>query len=589
MANWFVSAKKADFNKIADDFGISPMLARIIRNRNIIEKEEIEKFLYGTLEDLHRPDLLKDIEIGTEIIRTKIKEHKKIRVIGDYDIDGVCATYILKKGLVQCRALVDAVIPHRIHDGYGLNEQLIKQAYQDGIDTIITCDNGIAAYEQIAYANSLGMTVVITDHHEIPYEEMEDGSKRYKLPLAAAIINPKQKMCSYPYKSICGAVVAYKFVQFLLDSMKLQTNVLAELLEFASIATIGDVMPILNENRIIVKYGLASMVHTKNKGLKALIAVNGLSEKILSPYHIGFVLGPCLNATGRLDTASRALQLFEAETKAEAAMIASDLKAMNDSRKDMTERGVENAIQQIEKSKQKEDKVLVIYLPDCHESLAGIIAGRIRERYHKPTFVLTKGEAGIKGSGRSIEAYHMYEEMSKHKELFEKYGGHKLASGLSMKEENMEKFRQLMNLSSLLTEADLVEKIQIDIPMPLRFATKEFTDELSLLEPFGVGNQKPLFAQKNVRFLSGRILGQNKNVGKFIIEDEYKNRYDAVYFGDIEKMNQYMIEHFGIEQKNFLYEDKQTKTRIQFSICYYPEINEFRGNKHLQIIIKDYR
>lgn len=587
MANWFVAAKKADFNKIADNFSISPMLARIIRNRDIIENEEIEKFLYGTLENLHAPELLKDMRVGADIIIKKIKEQKKIRIIGDYDIDGVCSAYILKKGLSVCDAFVDTTIPHRIHDGYGLNEQLIEQAYQDGIDTIITCDNGIAAYEQIVYANQLGLTVVITDHHEVPFEEQEGEKRVYLSPPAAAVINPKQETCSYPYKSICGAVVAYKFVQFLLESMGKDNHILTELLEFAAIATIGDVMPILDENRIIVKYGLASMIHTKNKGLKALISVNGLADKVLSPYHVGFVLGPCLNATGRLDTASRALQLFEATKDAEAAMIAADLKAINDSRKDMTEKGVEKAIQQIEGATQKKDKVLIIYLPDCHESLAGIIAGRIRERYHRPTFVLTRGAEGIKGSGRSIEAYHMYEEMSKHKELFEKYGGHKLAAGLSLKEENVELFRQLMNQDTMLTESDFVEKIQIDIPMPLRFATKEFTEELSLLEPFGVGNQKPLFAQKNVKFLSGRILGQNKNVGKYVIEDELQNRYDAVYFGDIEKMNQYIMEHFGMEQKLSLYEGKGTQ--IQFSICYYPEINEYRGNKNLQIIIKDYQ
>ncbi len=587
MANWFVAAKKADFNKIADNFSISPMLARIIRNRDIIENEEIEKFLYGTLENLHAPELLKDMRVGADIIIKKIKEQKKIRIIGDYDIDGVCSAYILKKGLSVCDAFVDTTIPHRIHDGYGLNEQLIEQAYQDGIDTIITCDNGIAAYEQIVYANQLGLTVVITDHHEVPFEEQEGEKRVYLSPPAAAVINPKQETCSYPYKSICGAVVAYKFVQFLLESMGKDNHILTELLEFAAIATIGDVMPILDENRIIVKYGLASMIHTKNKGLKALISVNGLADKVLSPHHVGFVLGPCLNATGRLDTASRALQLFEATKDAEAAMIAADLKAINDSRKDMTEKGVEKAIQQIEGATQKKDKVLIIYLPDCHESLAGIIAGRIRERYHRPTFVLTRGAEGIKGSGRSIEAYHMYEEMSKHKELFEKYGGHKLAAGLSLKEENVELFRQLMNKDTMLTESDFVEKIQIDIPMPLRFATKEFTEELSLLEPFGVGNQKPLFAQKNVKFLSGRILGQNKNVGKYVIEDELQNRYDAVYFGDIEKMNQYIMEHFGMEQKLSLYEGKGTQ--IQFSICYYPEINEYRGNKNLQIIIKDYQ
>ena len=587
MANWFVTTKKADFNRIAEKFNISPMIARIIRNRDVIEEEEIEQFLYGTLEDLYAPILLKDMEKAAFLIQDKINQKEPIRIIGDYDIDGVCSTYILKKGLQACGARVDTAIPHRIHDGYGINEQLIDKAYEEGIDTIITCDNGIAAYEQIEHANQLGMTVIITDHHEIPFQEKENGEKEYQLPPAAAVIDPKQEDCMYPFSSICGAVVAYKLVQFLVEVMQGEDNVLLELLEFAAIATIGDVMPLLNENRLIVKYGLASIMHTRNIGLRALITVNGLEQKALSPYHIGFVIGPCLNATGRLDSATRALELFDTQEEAKAAIIAGDLKALNDSRKEMTAKGVEEAIHQIEESKMKNDKVLVVYLPECHESLAGIIAGRIREKYGKPVFVLTNGEEGVKGSGRSIEAYHMYEEMTKHKELFTKFGGHKLAAGLSLEEKNVERFHVLMNQTTTLTDDDFIEKIQVDIPMPLRFATKEFTEEISLLEPFGMGNPKPLFAQKAVSFISGRILGQNKNVGKYVVADEQNNRYDMVYFGDIEKLNQYIEERFGLEQKLSLYENR--KTTIKLAVCYYPEINEYRGNKNLQIVMKDYQ
>ena len=586
MANWYVTTKKADFNALGEKFNISPMVARIIRNRDIIEDAQIEKFLYGTLENLYDPKLLKDMEQGTAIIRAKIDQQKRIRIIGDYDIDGVCSTYILKKGLEVCGAMVDTTIPHRIYDGYGLNEHLIQSAYEDGVDTIITCDNGIAAYEQIQMAENLGMTVIITDHHEIPYTE-DEGKRQYQLPPAAAVIDPKQADCPYPYKEICGAVVAYKFVQHLLTVMEKEEQILFQLLEFAAIATVGDVMPLLDENRIIVKYGLASIRKTKNIGLKALLMVNGLEEKELSPYHIGYVLGPCLNATGRLDTATRALELFDTKDTAEAAVIAGDLKALNDSRKDMTTRGVESAIEQLEHTNHREDSVLVVYLPECHESLAGIIAGRIREKYGKPTFVFTDGEDGIKGSGRSIDAYHMYEALSRHKELFTKYGGHKMAAGISMEQKNLEVFRNAMNADATLTEKDLQEKIQIDIPMPMRFANMDFIQEISLLEPFGVGNPKPVFAQKNVHFISGRILGKNKNVGKYVVEDEQKNRFDVIYFGAIEVFDEYVSEQFGLEQKLSLYEGKQTK--INLSICYYPDINEYRGNKSIQIVMKDFQ
>jgi len=586
MANWYVTTKKADFNALGEKFNISPMVARIIRNRDIIEEDQIEKFLYGTLENLYPPTLMKNMEKATLLIKDKIEQKKTIRIIGDYDIDGVCATYILKKGLEICGALVDTAIPHRIYDGYGLNEHLIQKAFDDGIDTIITCDNGIAAYEQIQMAVDLGMTVVITDHHEIPYTE-ENGERRYHIPPAEAVIDPKQVDCLYPFKEICGGVVAYKYVQSLLAMMGKEDQILSQLLEFAAIATVGDVMPLLDENRIIVKYGLASIGKTKNIGLKALLMVNGLEEKELSPYHIGYVLGPCLNATGRLDTANRALELFDTKDLAEAATVAGDLKALNDSRKDMTAKGVEEAMEQLEQSKHKNDSVLVVYLPECHESLAGIIAGRIREKYGKPTFIFTNGEEGIKGSGRSIDAYHMYEALTRHKELFMKYGGHKLAAGISMEQDKLEVFRQLLNKDSHLTEKDFQEKIQIDIPMPMRFANMDFIEEISLLEPFGVGNPKPLFAEKNVHFISGRILGKNQNVGKYVVEDEQQNRYDVIYFGAIDSFDTYISERFGLEQKRSLYEGK--KTKIMLSICYYPDINEYRGNRSVQIVMKDFQ
>ncbi|MDD2972641.1 MAG: single-stranded-DNA-specific exonuclease RecJ [Lachnospiraceae bacterium] len=587
MANWVVMAKKADFNRLAEKFNISPMVARIIRNRDMIEEKEIEKFLYGTLEDLYPPEQMKDMVKGAEIVKDKIREKQKIRIIGDYDIDGVCATYILRKGLLICGAQVDFAIPHRIYDGYGLNEHLIQQAYEDGIDTIITCDNGIAACEQIEKAKELGMTVLITDHHEIPFSEGQNGEKKYQIPPAVAVIDPRQEDCPYPYKEICGAVVAYKFIQCLMTKMGVETHLLNELLEFAAIATVGDVMPLLDENRIIVKYGLAAIRKTKNIGLKALLTVNGLEEKDLSPYHIGYVLGPCLNATGRLDTAARALDLFDTEEPADAAVIAGDLKALNDSRKDMTAKGVELAIDQLEHTGHKNDTVLVVYLPECHESLAGIIAGRIREKYGKPTFIFTDGEEGVKGSGRSIEAYHMYEALSRHKELFTKFGGHKMAAGLSLISNNVETFRHCMNADSNLTPKDFQEKIQIDIPMPMRFANLDFINELSLLEPFGTGNAKPIFAQKNVHFLSGRILGKNRNVGKYVVEDEQQNRFDVIYFGDIQAFDAYISEQYGLEQKHSLYEGK--KTKISLSICYYPDINEYRGMKNIQIVMKDFQ
>lgn len=592
MSKWMVAAKRADFNAISEKYGISPVLARLIRNRDVVEDKDIDKFLHATRADLYAPLLLKDMEKAVAILLEKIAEGKHIRIIGDYDIDGICSTYIFYRGLTACGAQVDTAIPHRIKDGYGLNENLIQEAYDAGTDTVLTCDNGIAAAPQIDFANTLGMTVIVTDHHEVPYQEIE-GVRQYQVPDAAAVVDPKQEDCRYPFPEICGAVVAYKMVLALLARKKgcswqeiMESELGLELLELAAFATIGDVMELRDENRIIVKSGLELMADTRNTGLKALMDVTGTNPAHLKPYTIGFVLGPCLNATGRLDTALNALELFKAKDLEEAARLAGNLKAMNDSRKELTQKGVDEAIRQIEENGALSDRVLVIFLPEVHESLAGIIAGRIREKYCKPAFVLTRAEEGVKGSGRSIEAFHMYDEMTKCKELFTKYGGHKLAAGLSLPEENVEPFRKAVNENCRLTEADFEEKVLIDVPMPMEYVSFDFIKELDLLEPFGNGNPKPQFAQKNVSFLSGHILGANKNVGKYIVADEGGRQYEIIYFGDIQAFNAYLVEKFGQNRAEALYHGRGKD--ISLSVVYYPEINEFRGNVSLQMVMKYY-
>lgn len=594
MAKWMVSAKKADFNKIAERFGIDAVIARIIRNRDVEGEEAIEKFLHGTTADLYDPALLKDAETAADILVEKTAEHKRIRVIGDYDIDGVCATYIITDVMERCGAIVDAVIPHRITDGYGLNDRLIEEAAGAGIDTILTCDNGIAALSQITLAKERGMTVVVTDHHEVPYEIQADGSRRETLPLADAVVDPKREDCPYPDKGICGAVTAYKLMELYLRRMTDRgvlsegeaRGLLSELLAFAGFATVGDVMELVDENRILVKYGLRQIEQSANPGLRALLAVNELTQKRLTGYHVGFILGPCLNATGRLDTAARALAMFRTKDAGEALTIAGELKALNDSRKEMTLQGTAQAIEMIEETPLHEDKVLVVFLPDCHESLAGIIAGRIRERYHKPVFVLTRAEDGVKGSGRSIEAYSMYDKMSECKELFTKYGGHKMAAGLSLPEENVDAFRTYLNAHSGLTPEDLVEVVHIDVPMPMSYVTTELVRQIALLEPFGNGNPKPVFAQKGIRVRRGRILGKNGNVGKYRVADEGGREYDMMYFGDLEKWHGFLAEHFGQEELDRLY--GAGSGAIVISVIYYPEINVYRGVESLQMVMQDY-
>ena len=569
MEKWVVMAKKADFQEIGKKFGIDPVIARLIRNRDVEGMDDIRSYLYGTLDDIPSPWLLKDMKKAAEILSAKIDSGAKIRIIGDYDIDGVTATYILLTGLKRLGADVDTYIPDRIKDGYGLHSQLIEKAAVDGIDTIVTCDNGIAASQEIALAKKGGMTVIVTDHHEIPYEDTEQG-RVWIIPQADAVINPKQPGCEYPNKNICGAVVAWKLIWSLYETYGIGRDEILEFSEAAAVATVGDVMDLQGENRIIVKEGLKRLPHTENQGFQALIEANGLTGERITAYHVGFVLGPCINASGRLDTASRALSLLCTKNWDQAAKAAGDLVALNQSRKAMTEEGRDKAVDLIEQSELSKDRVLVVYLPECHESLAGIIAGRLREKYYKPVFVLTKAENGVKGSGRSIEAYSMYEELVKCSDLLEQFGGHPMAAGLSLKEENVEIFRRRLNDLCTLTEAELTPKITIDVPMPISYLSRELTEQLSVLEPFGKANTKPLFAQKGLRVLNLRILGKNQNVAKMILMDTSGASVDAVYFGQALEFQSYVQKMETI------------------SVTYYPEINVYQGRETLQAVIRNY-
>lgn len=569
MERWVVAAKRADFAAIGKEFGIDPVIARLIRNRDVQDREEIRRYLYGTVKELASPHLMKDVDKAVEILRNKIKEKKRIRIIGDYDIDGVVSTFILLRGLKRTGALADTYIPDRVADGYGIHEHLIERASADGIDVIVTCDNGIAAYNEIAMAKEKGMTVIVTDHHEIPYKETENG-RQLILPPADAIVNPKQPDCRYPEKRLCGAVVALKLVTALYEACGIPEKELEDFTELGAIATVGDVMDLQGENRILVKEGLKRLSHTSNRGLRELIRANGLEDGEITAYHVGFVLGPCINASGRLDTAARSLKLLCAETEEEAAKLAGDLTALNQSRKALTEEGKEEAIRIVEETEIGQDRVLVIFLPDCHESLAGIIAGRIREKYNKPVFVLTKGETMVKGSGRSIESYSMFEELVKCDDLMEQYGGHPMAAGLSIKEENVEEFRKRLNANCTLTEKDLMPKILIDVPMPVSYINRELVEELSLLEPFGKGNTRPLFAQKGLHVLSSRVLGKNRNVAKLQLSDNTGCVMEAVYFGEADEFV------------------NQVKGSSSIAVTYYPELNRYQGRETLQIVIRNY-
>lgn len=586
MENWVLLRKGADFQHISEKFHISPRVASLIRNRDVIGDDAIEKYLNGTIADLYDGMLMKDMDKAVAVLGEKIKENAKIRIIGDYDIDGIQSSYILLEGFRMLGADVDSDIPDRMKDGYGLNRNLIDRALEADVDTIITCDNGIAAAEEIAYAKSMGMTIVVTDHHEVPYTEIGAG-RRYILPEADAVVDPKQEDCTYPFKGLCGAAVAYKLVEALMEAMGKDAEDADYLMENVAIATIGDVMDLVDENRIFVKQGLDMLKRTENLGLKALMGCTGVNVDKLSPYHIGFVIGPCMNASGRLDTAKRALELLEAKKVAEADLLAGDLKALNDSRKDMTAQAVEEAFIQVENSELKDADVLVVYLPECHESLAGIVAGRIREKYYRPVFVLTKGAEGLKGSGRSIETWHMYEGLNRVKHLLSKFGGHKMAAGLSMPEENLEQFRKEINEKSGITPEDLNEKIAIDMQLPFECVNEKFIGELAVLEPFGKGNARPVFAERQVQVESARILGKNKNVLKLQVKDLHGTRMDAMYFGDVNTFVEYVREKFGDIACECLL--RGHGHGIVMAFTYYPDINEYQGVRKPQIVIQNYK
>ncbi len=598
MEKWFVTAKSGEFDKWAQEFQISPVLARILRNRELKEELTIRKFLFGTLEDCYSPWLLKDMDKAVEGIEGAIQKGLKIRVIGDYDVDGICAAHILTGGLKVLGARIDTMIPHRIHDGYGLNEHLIQEAVADEVGMIVTCDNGIAAAPQIQMAVDAGIQVVVTDHHEVPFEEKTDAGeaaqKQQILPPALAVVDPKRLDDTYPFPNICGAVVAYKLIQALAENRKNKApetacdvleNQLEKLLEFAALATVCDVMELLDENHIIVKEGLKRLRRSANPGLRALMEVNGIEKEQLNAYHLGFVLGPCLNATGRLDTAARALELLQCEQWDKAVLYARELKELNDSRKNLTLQGVEEAEQYLQEKGILGDAVYIIYLPRVHESLAGIIAGRIREKYNHPVFVLTKGEDGVKGSGRSIEAYHMYEAMVACKEFFTKFGGHKMAAGLSMGEDKIEELRQALNQNCGLTQEDFVTKVTIDVPMPLSYADERLAGQLQLLEPYGVGNPKPLFAEKNVKLQTVTVMGKNRNVLRLRVLAGDGRSHQMVFFGNCEQMQLYMQDKFGLDAwENCL----QGKGNYPISVAYQLGINSYKGREELQFILQHY-
>lgn len=570
---WMVKNKSADFKAIAAHFGITEVTARLMINRELKDLAEMEAYLYPDSSQLNAPEALKDGEKTAQILKEKITEGKKIRIIGDYDVDGVVATYIFMEALSDCGAEVDFRIPERIRDGYGLNSRLIEEAEADGVNTILTCDNGIAAVKQVDFAKECGMTVLITDHHEL----------QEQLPKADALVNPKQKDCAYPYKGLCGAAVAYKVAKLLYKACEKLEEEAEKFIAFAAIATVCDVMELTGENRTIVSLGLSALKKSTHCGIRALCEANGIEMEELDTYRLGFILGPCINATGRLQTAVRGVELLLTEDEKEAKIIAQELKKLNDIRKELTAKGVQEAVEIVEKNKEL-DKVLVVFLPDCHESLAGIIAGRLRERYNRPTIVLTKAENGLKGSGRSIEQYSMFEKLTECREFLTQYGGHPMAAGLSLTEDNYLPLAQKLNESCGLTEEDLTLKISIDAILALSGLSFSLVEELTKLEPYGKGNEKPVFAERGLKILQMKAIGKERKMFRFLVEDAYGTQMDALYFGDGEVLEEEMLARYGEMAVRSLYCGKDAGVRI--SVIYYPSINEYRNTRKLQIVIQ---
>ena len=579
---WMLQTKKADFGEIAKKFNINPIVARVIRNRDVVGDNEIEEYLNTNIDTLSSPWLFKDMDKAVDILKIKIAGKNKIRIISDYDVDGICSGYILNKALSELGADVDVVVPHRVNDGYGINESLIQDAKDAGVDTIITCDNGIAAKDQVDFAKELGMTVVITDHHEVPFIE-ENGEKKFIVPNADAVVNHKQATCEYPFKDLCGAMVAYQLMRALYESMGQNQKNLESLLVYGAMATVCDVVPLKGENRTIVKTGLELIKTTKDVGLNALMDACGINKESIGSYHFGFILGPCLNASGRLDTAKRAVDLLN-ETDSEKALAdAKKLKSLNDERKDITEQGAKEAI---DMAREMKDKILVLYLPDCHESVAGIIAGRVKEFFNKPSIVLTDAEDCVKGSGRSIDEYDMFENLSQVKDLFLKFGGHKMAAGLSIEKQNIDELRTRLNEKCTLTEEDLMKKIEVDSELPFKFATFGLVNDLKKLEPFGVGNKKPIFAGKNIQINRIKILGKEGKAIRLEMTDESGFKMQGIMFNKSKRFMKFLSDKFGQDEIDKAMEG--VTNEIKLMLLYYPNINEFNGRQFLQLIIESF-
>lgn len=579
---WILQTKKADFGEISKKFNINPIVARVIRNRDVVGDDAIEKYLKTNINTLSSPWLFKDMDKAVDILKIKIAGKNKIRIISDYDVDGICSGYILSKSLADLGADVDIVVPHRVNDGYGINENLIKDAKEAGVDTIVTCDNGIAAKDQVEFAKELGMTVIITDHHEVPFVEV-DGKKEYSIPNADAVIDHKQEDCVYPFKDLCGAMVAYQLMRALYESMEKNPKELEGMLIYGAMATVCDVVPLKDENRTVVKTGLELFKTTKDIGINALIEACGINKENMGSYHFGFILGPCLNASGRLDTAKRAVDLLNETDKQKALADARRLKALNDERKDITENGAKEAI---EMAREVDDKILVLYLPNCHESVAGIIAGRVKEHYNKPTIVLTDAEDCVKGSGRSIDEYDMFENLSKVKDLFLKFGGHKMAAGLSIEKDNIDELRKRLNDNCSLTEEDLMKKIMVDCELPFKYATFGLVKDLKKLEPFGVGNKKPIFAGKHIDVSKLKIMGKEGNVIRLEMTDETDVKVVGIMFNKSKRFMEFLKNKFGQDEIDKAMQGESNE--ISFMALYYPNVNSFNGRDYLQLVIESF-
>ena len=588
MSKWILQRKAADYATLSSRLKVDPVIVRLMVNRGLRTYEEMEEYLHPTLNNLPDPHLFADMDEACELLMEAIDEGTKIRVVGDYDVDGIMSTYILTTALREAGADVDYAVPHRMVDGYGINPEMVQTAFDEGIRFIITCDNGIAAAPAIDLAKELGMTFVVTDHHEVPFELAADGvTKIQQIPHADAVVDPKRDDCNYPFKGICGAQVAWKLVDVLYEFLGIEKEKADAFLQFASIATVCDVMELKGENRSTVYHGIKAIENTNNIGLNALLARNELKGKPLSCYHLGFIIGPCLNASGRLDTASRAIELLMETDEAKALAMANELVELNGQRKTMTQTGIDRAKEQIESSDLKNDRVLVIYIPELHESLAGIVAGRIRETYNKPVLVITDAEEGAKGSGRSIPAYNMFEELTAVKDVFTKFGGHPMAAGVSLEKEKIDELRRRLNENCTLTEDDMQEIIKIDCDMPLSYITEELIDSIDLLAPFGTGNSKPLFALKNIPVQKMAYMGKEGQYLRMSLETEKGETMTALMFRGVEDFERSVEEKYGEASWQGLFSGNSNG--VTMDIVYEPSINEFRGNRSVQIIIENFK